>query len=92
MISSSVEVGRIALLAIVRELNPEVIDAAISDLGGTVLRRYVADVEAEIAAAQDAERKPTRKPATSSPHDKAAVEAKLAQLKAKLSRGQKAPA
>jgi uncharacterized membrane protein len=66
-VSSSVEVGRTALLAIVRQLNPEVIDAAMSDLGGTVLRRYVADVEAEIAAAEDAERKPSRKPARSFP-------------------------
>jgi hypothetical protein len=66
-ISSSVEVGRTALLAILRELNPEVIDATMSDLSGTVLRRYLADVEAEIAAAEDAERKPTRKPARSFP-------------------------
>jgi hypothetical protein len=96
-ISSSVQVGRTALLAIVSELNPEVIDAAMSDLGGTVLRRSVADVEAEIAAAEDAERKAKWKPTRSLPrshreHDKAAVDAKLDQLKAKLSRGQKAPA
>ena len=67
----------------------------MSDLGGTVLRRSVADVEAEIAAAEDAERKPSGKPARSLPHwehDKAAVDAKLDQLKAKLSCGQKAPA
>ena len=56
-ISSSVEVGRTALPAVVSALNPEVIGAAMSDLGGTVRRRSVPDVEAEIAAAEDAERK-----------------------------------
>jgi uncharacterized membrane protein len=56
-ISSSVRVGHTALLAVVTEQSPEVIDAAISGLGGTVLRRSVADVEAEIAAAEKAERK-----------------------------------
>jgi uncharacterized membrane protein len=96
-ISSSVQVGRTALLAIVRELNPEVIDAAMSDLGGTVLRRSVPDVEAEIAAAEDAERKPSGKPARSLPAATGSTTrlpstAKLDQLKANLSRGQKAPA
>ena len=57
----------------------------------------MADVEAEIAAAEDAERKAkweARKELARShrEHDKAAVDAKLDQLKAKLSRGQKAPA
>jgi FAD/FMN-containing dehydrogenase len=56
-ISDSVHIGRTALLAVVSEQSPEVVDAAMSHLGGTVLRRPVADVEAEIAAAQDAERK-----------------------------------
>ena len=69
----------------------------MSDLGGTVLRRSVPDVEAEIAAAEDAERKAkwearTELPRSHREHDKAAVDAKLDQLKAKLSRGQKAPA
>ena len=41
--------------------------AAMSDLGGTVLRRSVAAVGAEIAAAEDAERKPSGKPARSLP-------------------------
>jgi hypothetical protein len=68
----------------------------MSDLGGAVLRRSVADVEAEIAAAEDADRKPSGKPQGACrshwEHDKAAVDAKLDQLKAKLSRRQKAPA
>ena len=44
----------------VDEQSTEVLDAAMSDLGGTVLRRPVVDVEAEIAAAEDAERKAKR--------------------------------
>jgi len=96
-ISSSVEVGRTSLLAVVTEQSPEVIDAAMTELGGTVLRRPVADVEAELAAAQDAERKAkweARKELARShhEHDKAAVNAKLDELKTKLSGGQKAPA
>lgn len=67
------------------------------DVGGTVLRRFVTDVEAEIAAAEDAERKAkweARKELASShrEHDTAAVDVKLDELKAKLSRGQKARA
>ncbi len=96
-ISSTVQVGRTSLLAVVTEQSPEVVDTAMSDLGGTVLRRPVADVEAEIAAAEDAERKAkweARKELARGhrEHNKAAIDAKLDQLKAKLSRGQKAPA
>jgi hypothetical protein len=56
-ISSTVQVGRTSLLAVVTEQSPEVIDAVMPDLGRTVLRRPVADVEAAIAAAEDAARK-----------------------------------
>src|SRR6478609_6077605 len=56
-ISSSVQLDHTALLAVVDESNTEIVDAAMADLGGTVVRRAVADVEAEIAAAEDAERK-----------------------------------
>ena len=59
-ISRSVQVGRTSLLAEVDEPSPEVVDAAIAKLGGTVLRRSVADVEAEIAAAEEAQRKAKR--------------------------------
>ena len=55
-ISSSVKIGHTALLAVVDEQSTEVVDAAMADLGGTVARRSVAVVEAEIAAAEDAER------------------------------------
>ncbi len=88
-ISSSVQSGRTALLAVVTERSPEVVDTAMSGLGGTVFRRPVADVEAEIAAAAEAERKAqheARKELRRSHQasDKAAVKAKVDELKAKL--------
>jgi hypothetical protein len=68
----------------------------MSDLGGTVLRRSVAAVGAEIAAAEDAERKPSGKPARSLPAATGSTtrlpSTRSDQLKAKLSCGQKAPA
>ena len=88
-ISSSVKVGHTALLAVVDEPSPEIVDAAMSDLGGTVARRPMAEVEAEIAAAEDAERKAKReaRKELNRAHresDKAAVNAKLDAMKAKL--------
>ena len=96
-ISSSVKVGRTTLLAVVTEQSPEVVNVAMSTLGGTVLRRSVADVEAEIAAAEEAERKAEREARTElirarHEHNKAAVRAKLDALKAKLQRGPNAHA
>ena len=44
-ISSAVQVGRTELLAVVLEQSPEAVDAAMSGVGGTVLRRPVAEVE-----------------------------------------------
>lgn len=78
-----------AVLAVVSEQSPEVIDAAMSGLGGTVLRRSVYEVEAEIAAAQEAERKARREARKEllrgrREHDKAAAHAKVEDLKAKL--------
>ena len=55
-ISNSVRPGHNTLLAVVREQSREVVDAAMSGLGGTVLRRSVREAEAEIAAAEQAER------------------------------------
>lgn len=55
-ISRSVKVGRTGLVAVVTEQSTEVVNIAMSTLGGIVLRRSVADVEAEIAAAKEAER------------------------------------
>jgi uncharacterized membrane protein len=88
-ISSSVKLGHAALLAVVDEQSPEVVEAAMSDLDGTVVRRTVADVEAEVAAAESAERKAKREARKElirerDQHDKAAVQAKLEELKAKL--------
>jgi uncharacterized membrane protein len=96
-ISSAVQVGQTSLLAVVSEQSPEAIDAAMSDLGGTVLRRPVAEVEAEIAAAEKAERKAKREARkelarSHREHDRVAVEMKLNDLKTKLGRSQKTPA
>jgi hypothetical protein len=44
----------------VDEKSDDVVDQALARLGGTVLRRSVDDVEAEIAAAEDAERAANR--------------------------------
>jgi uncharacterized membrane protein len=90
-ISSSVQVGRTALLAVVDEQTPEVVDAAMSGVGGTVLRRPVAEVEAEIAVAEEAERKAKREARkelirSSHEHDRAAAKAKVEALKAKVHR------
>lgn len=89
VISGSVRVGHSALLAVVDERSPEVVDAAMADIDGTVVRRTVADVEAEIAAAESAERKAkaeARKELIRERHeqDKGAVQGKLQELKAKL--------
>lgn len=94
-ISSSVKLGHTALLAVVDEPSTEILDAAMSDRGGTVVRRPVADVEAEIAAAEDAERK-AKQEARKELHrsrrerSKAAVDAKIEELKAKLPHGERA--
>ena len=96
-ISSSAKVGHAALLAVVDEPSTEIVDAAMSDLGGTVARRPMAEVEAEIAAAEDAERKAKRE-ARKELHrarrdrDKAAVNAKVEELKGKLHHGQQTEA
>ena len=88
-----VKPGHTALLAVVDEPSTEIVDTAMSDLGGTVVRRSVADVEAEVAAAEDAERKAkleARKELDRArrERDKTAVNAKLDALKAKLHHGQ----
>jgi hypothetical protein len=54
--SQTVKVGRTSLLARVVEQSPEVVDSAMRRPSGAVVRRSVADVEAEIAAAEDAQR------------------------------------
>ena len=56
-ISKQVPPARITVLAQVTEQSPEVIDTAMARLGGTVMRRPAVEVENEIAAAQEAQRK-----------------------------------
>lgn len=94
-ISSSVRPGRTALLAVVSEQSHEVIDAAMTELGGTVLRRSVFDVEAEIAAADKARRKAKLEAQKEllrgrREHDEEAAHAKVEKLKAKLRGSEKA--
>ena len=90
-ISSSVRVGRTALLAVVTEQSPDVIDTSLSGLGGTVLRRSVADVEAEVQAAKKAQRKAKLEDRKDlirgrQQHGKAAISAETAELKDKRPR------
>jgi uncharacterized membrane protein len=87
--SRTVRVGHPSVVAEVEEQSPEVIDVAIQRLNGTVLRLQLADVEAEIAAAEEAQRAATRE-ARKKLHEerrnerKEKVQAKLAELKSKL--------
>jgi uncharacterized membrane protein len=90
-ISKQVQPTRTAVLAQVNEQSPEVIDAAMARLGGEVMRRPVFEVEQEIAAAQDAQRKAERE--ARSELRKARLEknkdeahAKVQELKSKLHR------
>jgi uncharacterized membrane protein len=90
-ISKQIRPTRTAVLAQVTEQSPEVIDAAMARLGGDVMRRPVADVEEEIAAAQEAQRKAKRE--ARKELQKARVEkskedahAKVEKLKSKLHR------
>jgi uncharacterized membrane protein len=90
-LSKSVQVGRDALLAQVSEPSPDVIDTAMASLGGTVLRRPVDEVEAEVAAAEHAQReakRKARKELLHARHEKHIehIRAKIAELKAKLHR------
>jgi uncharacterized membrane protein len=90
-ISSQIAAGRTAVLAQVTEQSPEVIDTAMSNLGGAVMRRPIADVEAEIAAAQEAQRKAKHearkelREARRAEH-KAEAHAKVEELKSKFHR------
>ena len=90
-ISSQVHATRTAVLAQVNEQGPEVIDTAMARLGGEVMRRPVFEVEQEIAAAQDAQRKAEREARSELrkarlEKSKADAHAKVEELKAKLQR------
>jgi uncharacterized membrane protein len=90
-VSNQVHATRTAILAQVTEQSPEVIDTAMARLGGHVMRRPVFEVEQEIAAAQDAQRKAERE--ARSQQRKARLErnkqhthAKVEKLKSRLER------
>lgn len=90
-ISKQVQPTRTALLAEITEQSPEVIDAAMARLGGEVMRRPAVDVEQEIAAAQEAQRK-AKHEARKELHkarvekSKADAHAKVEEMNAKLHR------
>ena len=90
-VSKTVRVGHTAVLAQVAEQSPEVVDTAMARLSGIVVRRSVDDVEAEIAAAQEAQREAknkARKELREARHEKnrEAAHAKVKELKSKLHR------
>ena len=91
-LSKSVEAERTAVLAVVTEPSPEVIDAAMADFDGTVLRRSVDEVEAEVAAIEKAERKAAIEAErelirSRRDQDREAAHAKVQTIKAKLGHG-----
>ena len=95
-ISKSIRAGSTGLLADVSEESPAALDAVMASLGGTVLRRSAGDVQAEVAAAEEAQREAKKKARTElrdarHKKQKEEIDAKLADLKAKLTR-QKKPA
>ncbi|MGO8904390.1 MAG: DUF1269 domain-containing protein [Solirubrobacteraceae bacterium] len=88
-ISHSVKVGHTALVAEVSEPSPEVLDSDMARLSGKVFRRPVHEVEAEIAAAQEAQQmaaKDARKRLHKERHEQhqKEIDAKIEELKAKL--------
>ena len=60
------ESGDLGLLGgeFIRVSGPEAVDAVMAHLNGTVLRRSFLDVQAEIAAAEDAQREAKKKART----------------------------
>jgi uncharacterized membrane protein len=85
----AIEPGKTALIAAVTEPAVEVVDTEMERLGGKVVRRPVADVEAEIAAAEDAAmaadeeaRRKLREERSAERKEK--VQQKIDELKAKL--------
>jgi uncharacterized membrane protein len=96
-LSSAIRVGPPGMLAEVSEQDPTAVDAVMAHLDGTVVRRKLSDVELEVAAAQDAQReakKKAREELREARHKKQKdeVDAKIAELKAKLSRHKNVPA
>jgi uncharacterized membrane protein len=93
-ISKALRVGQTGLLADVSEDNPVAIDAVMANLGGTVERRSAGDVQSEVAAAEEAQREAKKKAREELREarrnkQKNEIDAKLTDLKAKLSRQKK---
>ena len=94
--SSELHPTRTAVLAQVSEPSAEVVDEAMSQLGGTVTRQPLDEVEAEIAAAKDAQHEAAKKAreelrdARHAKH-KEEIHAKVEELKSKVHKS-KAPA
>jgi uncharacterized membrane protein len=89
-ISKTVQPDRQAVLALVSEQSPEVIDVAMTAFGGAVVRRPVHEVEAEVAVAAKAERKAAREAQlelmrAKREQTRESAHAKVEELKAKLS-------
>jgi len=90
-VSKTVKVGRTTLLAHMIEEHPEIVDADMAPLTGTVVRRPVYEVEGEIADAQAAQReakKAARAKLIKAHEEKTRAEAhaKVDELKSKLHR------
>jgi uncharacterized membrane protein len=88
-VSKTVQVGRTTLLAHMIEEHPEIVDADMAQLTGTVVRRPVYEVESEIADAQEAQReakKAARAKLMKARQQKTRAEAhaKVEELKSKL--------
>jgi uncharacterized membrane protein len=96
-IAKAVHPSRTAVVAQASEPSPEVVDTAMSRLGGTVLRRPLDAVEDEIAAAEEAQRAAkakARKELRDAQHakHKEQVHDKIEELKSRLPKHGKAPA
>jgi uncharacterized membrane protein len=92
-----VQPGTTAVLAHVNEQSEEIVDNAMTGMGGNVLRRPAVDVETELAAAQEARdvaeheaREKLRKERRD--QKKEEIDSKLDALKAKVSKREKTPA
>jgi uncharacterized membrane protein len=90
-IANAVPIGRTAILAELVERDTASVDAAMSPLGGKVVRRSVDDVQAEVAAAEQAQKTAeaeARKHLRHARHEmrKTEVHAKFAEMKARLHR------
>jgi uncharacterized membrane protein len=91
-LSQSLPVGRVGVLAQLGEVDPENVDVAMAAIDGTVTRRRLVDVEAELAAADEAQQAARREASKQLNEQrrtqaKEKVDEKIADLKAKLHHG-----